>query len=492
MAPAPRKSEEIDKPDPRAPHIILRTLPSLSFSTPTHSIRVQLAFQPPLRNKYLAMNDVADAVVDRQSIDTFGGPRNPGAEADNSSLSNRMSTPSQKSLYARLDALESNVAEMPAKITAQVQEQITALDGRITAIDGRITAMDERLTARMNSMEQQMTQILNILQGNQGNQNLPPPPPPPPQAPALPPLPPPPQAPAPPQAQAPVRRPARGPPRPSSPQPQIQALAPPPSHQAPGPSQASGSPQASGSSEASATPMPQDLPSLPLSQIAVPPGVASPPEATLHEAAAPSERHALPSTSGIQSSESEPRSSESEPSSESQMTDPVFARVTSPSPPNLDIPVPHGPSDPSALSPPSPVSPSSPSTHSLRSTRSVASLTDKFTGVVKDKISATKEIAKGLLLRGTRSPSTDALPLPDPSVPAQQGEAPQKSERSRTFSSSFGRKKGKNVPPVPPLPQMPQQEDPVAAGPSRQAQTEAPSQGNAQAFLGQPIVPDRK
>ena len=44
-----KKSDAIDKPDPRAPHIILRTLPALSFSTPTHSVHVQLAFRPPAR-----------------------------------------------------------------------------------------------------------------------------------------------------------------------------------------------------------------------------------------------------------------------------------------------------------------------------------------------------------------------------------------------------------------------------------------------------------
>lgn len=59
MAPAPRKSEdEIDKlAGPRArPHIILRTLPSLSFATPTHSVRVQLSFQSPTPHKSLAMS----------------------------------------------------------------------------------------------------------------------------------------------------------------------------------------------------------------------------------------------------------------------------------------------------------------------------------------------------------------------------------------------------------------------------------------------------
>lgn len=59
MAPAPRKSEdEIDKlADPRVPpHIILRTLPSLSFATPTHSVRVQLSFQSPTPHKLLAMS----------------------------------------------------------------------------------------------------------------------------------------------------------------------------------------------------------------------------------------------------------------------------------------------------------------------------------------------------------------------------------------------------------------------------------------------------
>lgn len=219
------------------------------------------------------------------------------------------------------------------------------------------------------------------------------------------------------------------------------------------------------------------------------PEATTPPEAvTPPKVSAPSEPHALLSTSGIRSFGSEPRSSESEPGSQV----PAVVTRTSPSPPRLQIPVSHGPSDPSALSPPSPASPTSPNTPSLRSTRSTSSLKDMLTGTYNVAKGKAAEKIKGLLPRGARSPSTDALPLPDPSVPAQQGEAPQKSERSRTLSFSFGRKKGKNVPPVPPLPQMPQQEDPVAAGPSRQTQAEAPSQGNARAFLGQPIVPDRK
>ncbi|OJT14270.1 hypothetical protein TRAPUB_9130 [Trametes pubescens] len=37
--------EGLDQPDPSAPRIILRTRPSLSFSTPTHSIHVQVAVE---------------------------------------------------------------------------------------------------------------------------------------------------------------------------------------------------------------------------------------------------------------------------------------------------------------------------------------------------------------------------------------------------------------------------------------------------------------
>lgn len=51
MAPKPIEVEEIDKPDPRAPRIILRTLPSLSFSTPTHTVRIQLSIRPQAREK---------------------------------------------------------------------------------------------------------------------------------------------------------------------------------------------------------------------------------------------------------------------------------------------------------------------------------------------------------------------------------------------------------------------------------------------------------
>lgn len=52
MSPKPTsKIEEIEKSDPRAPRIILRTLPSLSFSTPTHTVRIQLSVRQPPREK---------------------------------------------------------------------------------------------------------------------------------------------------------------------------------------------------------------------------------------------------------------------------------------------------------------------------------------------------------------------------------------------------------------------------------------------------------
>ncbi|EIW55090.1 uncharacterized protein TRAVEDRAFT_22871 [Trametes versicolor FP-101664 SS1] len=51
MAPKPAEVEETEKPDPRAPRIILRTLPSLSFSTPTHTVRIQLSIRPQAREK---------------------------------------------------------------------------------------------------------------------------------------------------------------------------------------------------------------------------------------------------------------------------------------------------------------------------------------------------------------------------------------------------------------------------------------------------------
>ncbi|KAI0656918.1 hypothetical protein C8Q70DRAFT_1006942 [Cubamyces menziesii] len=43
MAPKSQKSHRIDKADPRRPHIILRTLPSFSFSTPTESVNVHFS-----------------------------------------------------------------------------------------------------------------------------------------------------------------------------------------------------------------------------------------------------------------------------------------------------------------------------------------------------------------------------------------------------------------------------------------------------------------
>ncbi|KAI0642716.1 hypothetical protein C8Q79DRAFT_983820 [Trametes meyenii] len=44
-------SDAIDKPTPGRPHIILHTLPSLSFSTPTQSFNVQFSIRSPLDEK---------------------------------------------------------------------------------------------------------------------------------------------------------------------------------------------------------------------------------------------------------------------------------------------------------------------------------------------------------------------------------------------------------------------------------------------------------
>ncbi|EIW55095.1 uncharacterized protein TRAVEDRAFT_74055 [Trametes versicolor FP-101664 SS1] len=133
MAPAPRKSEaEIDKlADPRTPpHIILRTLPSLSFATPTHSIRVQLSFQFPTPHKLLAMPE--QTAVDVQHTPdprySFGGP----AQPYNTDPSTR----------TQLDTLQERMATKYAldSLIKEVDRRTEVTNGKIDAIS---TAFDE-------------------------------------------------------------------------------------------------------------------------------------------------------------------------------------------------------------------------------------------------------------------------------------------------------------------------------------------------------------
>ncbi|KAH9855403.1 hypothetical protein C2E23DRAFT_815681 [Lenzites betulinus] len=67
MAPVHKTSEDaIDKPDRRRrapPHIILHTLPAFSFSTPTHSIRIQFAYQTPPARANPARTKMTTAVA---------------------------------------------------------------------------------------------------------------------------------------------------------------------------------------------------------------------------------------------------------------------------------------------------------------------------------------------------------------------------------------------------------------------------------------------
>ncbi|KAI0676419.1 hypothetical protein C8Q78DRAFT_997282 [Trametes maxima] len=59
-------SDVIDKPVPGRPHIILHTLPSLSFSTPTQSFNVQFSIRSPLDEKMATPHHAEGAYLCRQ------------------------------------------------------------------------------------------------------------------------------------------------------------------------------------------------------------------------------------------------------------------------------------------------------------------------------------------------------------------------------------------------------------------------------------------
>ncbi|OJT14272.1 hypothetical protein TRAPUB_9132 [Trametes pubescens] len=133
MASAPRNSEaEIDSDklaDRRAPpHIILRTLPSLSFATPTHSIRVQLSFQSPSQNKLLAMPEetVVDVLHAPEPRNSFGTPPQPY----NPSTSGRTHLDILQERMATKDDLK----ELSRELNATIDRRGVVTNGQIVAI----------------------------------------------------------------------------------------------------------------------------------------------------------------------------------------------------------------------------------------------------------------------------------------------------------------------------------------------------------------------
>ncbi|KAI0356020.1 hypothetical protein OH77DRAFT_1424319 [Trametes cingulata] len=141
MAPAAKEPEAGDKSDPRRPYIILRTLPSLSFTTPTQSINVQFSVHTPARDKFTRMETCPSARP--PSVQTFGESHSsPNLSPGRSSPSSV--TSKDNSVRAAVRVLEQNYAESRAEMK-EIKQRLGSLEGR------------------MESLEQDVKEVLKLL-----------------------------------------------------------------------------------------------------------------------------------------------------------------------------------------------------------------------------------------------------------------------------------------------------------------------------------------
>ncbi|CDO68661.1 hypothetical protein BN946_scf184790.g10 [Trametes cinnabarina] len=203
MAPANQKPGLIDKSDSSRPHIILRTLPSFSFSTPSHSVNVQLSFHAsPIAQDKLRL--MAISSVHPPSFRTFGGSDGtPSASDDAHSLPDRSSMTSSlpegitarvASLEATTQATDKKVDELAVKVdTLSVKVNTLSenfdehvkksersfanlgsmminlrgdMENRMTIVDTRLNTLETRMTkleTRMTKLETQMSNMSDDL-----------------------------------------------------------------------------------------------------------------------------------------------------------------------------------------------------------------------------------------------------------------------------------------------------------------------------------------
>ncbi|KAI0370495.1 hypothetical protein BV20DRAFT_966380 [Pilatotrama ljubarskyi] len=154
MARAAKDSEAGDKCDPRRPHIILRTLPSLSFSTPTHSISLQLSLHTLPRDKLTRMDPHSSTRP--TSVQTFGDTL-PTLVAGRSSPSSTSSVDSTirsavKELQKSNEETRGEVGELRGEV-GELRGEVGKLRGRVDKLERRVQEMDERLTQRIDKLE---------------------------------------------------------------------------------------------------------------------------------------------------------------------------------------------------------------------------------------------------------------------------------------------------------------------------------------------------
>ncbi|KAI0666930.1 hypothetical protein C8Q78DRAFT_1055479, partial [Trametes maxima] len=213
MVLAPIASGEIDKPSLRTPHIVLHTVPSLSFSTPTHTVNFQLSLLTPPQDKFQRMATAGMVhtpascsrvltisyfvQVDAQSAVSYGSDRaslsssiaraqsrqSSVAAADERSeeLSQRQrgetaSTHTfgkmEEYLEQRVDRLEKRMKEqfegqswLMDKLKSDMDKRFDAQDKRFDAQDKRIDKLKSDMDKRFDAQDERMDRMEANIEG---------------------------------------------------------------------------------------------------------------------------------------------------------------------------------------------------------------------------------------------------------------------------------------------------------------------------------------
>ncbi|KAI0367011.1 hypothetical protein BV20DRAFT_971112 [Pilatotrama ljubarskyi] len=153
MDPSNKASEAIDKVDRRRP-IVLRTLPPLSFSTPTHTVNVRLSFRPPTALKPFQDQDMASVrpAVLSDVIRGASSPRPPSTDRDSGSSEPAESIRSFPELEDRVVTIEDKLKKIETSVKAvetsqhSTNKDITEIKDNMRTMDGRMQRMERTIS----------------------------------------------------------------------------------------------------------------------------------------------------------------------------------------------------------------------------------------------------------------------------------------------------------------------------------------------------------
>ncbi|KAI0763420.1 hypothetical protein BD413DRAFT_616303 [Trametes elegans] len=154
-------SGEIDKPNLRTPHIVLHTVPSLSFSTPTHTVNFQLSLLTPPQDKFQRMATVGmiHTPASCSRVLTIGDFVQADAQSAVSYGSDRASLSSS---IARAQSRQSSVAvDERSEELSQRQQEETASTNTFGVIEEKIEQRVDRLEKRINEEFEAQSRLIN-------------------------------------------------------------------------------------------------------------------------------------------------------------------------------------------------------------------------------------------------------------------------------------------------------------------------------------------